>query len=49
MLSFCLKSRKNTESKNQKDCIEKTVCAVCNSKRKWDLSETMKLVGYKVT
>ena len=31
MLSYCLKYRKNTESKNQKCVLSK--CAVCDSKK----------------
>ena len=52
MLSYCLKSRKNTESKNTKLVKTKhgkimlsSNCAVCDCKS-WDLLKSKKLVDY---
>ena len=52
MLSYCLKSRKNTESRNPKVVKTKngrimflSYCIVCDSKKQ-DLSKSKKLVDY---
>ena len=51
MLSYCLKCRKNTESKNPKAVKTKnrrmlsSKCAVCSSKNR-DLLKNKKLVDY---
>ena len=54
MLSYCLRCREKTDSKNLK-LVKKnkekrkilSTCAVCNVKN-WDLSKNKKLVGYYV-
>ena len=54
MLSYCLKFRNNTESKNRKILKTKnerimllSKCAVCGIKN-WSLSKSKKLVNYQV-
>ena len=39
MLSYCLKCRKNTESKNPKVVMLLSQCAVCDSKKSKPLKE----------
>ena len=52
MLLYCLKCRKNTESKNPKVVTKNdkimllSNCAACNSKKNENLSKSKKLVDY---